>query len=49
MVEKVNAKLPKEQQFDPFWWYAPRHGGSFRSYFRQENFFQVREHSGGGT
>lgn len=24
IIEAVNAKLPAEDQFDPFWWYPPK-------------------------
>ena len=24
IVDAVNAKLPSDEQFDPFWWYLPK-------------------------
>jgi hypothetical protein len=34
MVDRVNAKLPKDQRFNPTWWYAPKTWRLFREYCR---------------
>jgi hypothetical protein len=34
MVDRVNACLPKEQQFSPMWWYAQKTWRLFREYRR---------------
>jgi hypothetical protein len=34
MMDKVNARLPQEQQFDPSWWYFPKTQRLHREYRR---------------
>jgi hypothetical protein len=34
MMDKVNAKLPKEDQFDPAWWYYSKTNRIHREYTR---------------
>jgi hypothetical protein len=34
IVEKVNERLPKEQQFAPLWWYWPKYQKLRREYKR---------------
>ena len=34
MVDKVNERLPKEQQFSPLWWYWPKTLRLWREYKR---------------
>jgi hypothetical protein len=34
MVDAVNEKLPKSEQFDPFWWYPPKTVKLFLAYRR---------------
>ncbi len=34
IVEKVNDRLPKEQQFAPLWWYWPRTRRLWQEYTR---------------
>jgi hypothetical protein len=34
MVDKVNARLPKQEHFDPLWWYLSRRQRLVREYKR---------------
>jgi len=34
MMERVNEKLPREEQFDPLGWYFPKYEGLHRAYKR---------------
>jgi hypothetical protein len=34
MVDRVNDKLPEEQQFSPLWWYPSKYGRLFAEYKR---------------
>jgi len=52
MMEQVNAKLPKEAQFGPAWWYWSKTRRLHREYMRLypsgELFFKVKVFSGVG-